>query len=169
MPVRSRTYLFIVSMSVAFLIIMLNTSIANATTTGNGSLVYAPDPATTFDPAGTTYARILTLKNSGSSNGTILVTYDQLVKVNGVQVYPIYRSTDGGTTWSLLANVSPYANFGTTKTSQPFLYEVPQTVGNLTAGTILLAGNIMPEDKSVPDWLSIRVRIMGQTGHCLAR
>lgn len=35
-----------------------------------------------------------------------------------------------------------------TLTSQPFLYEVPQQVGGLAAGTILLAGMIMPADRS---------------------
>ncbi|UUZ95255.1 glycoside hydrolase [Paenibacillus sp. P25] len=79
----------------------------------------------------------------------MLVTYDQLVYVNGVQVYPIYKSTDNGTTWTHVTDVVPSQNFpGETLTSQPFLYEVPQTVGGLAAGTILLAGNIMKADRS---------------------
>lgn len=66
-----------------------------------------------------------------------------------MQVYPIYRSTNGGTTWSLLANVAPSQDFpGETLTSQPYLYEVPQQVGGLNAGDILLAGNIMATDRS---------------------
>ncbi|UUZ86406.1 glycoside hydrolase [Paenibacillus sp. P26] len=122
---------------------------AEAVTTGNGSLVYSPAAGSSFDKAGTTYAKIITLKNNGSANGTLLVTYDQLVYVNGVQVYPIYKSTDNGTTWTHVTDVVPSQNFpGETLTSQPFLYEVPQTVGGLAAGTILLAGNIMKADRS---------------------
>jgi len=127
---------------------------AHAVTTGNGSLVFSPAAGSSFNPeggtpAGTTYAKIIVLKNSGSSNGTQLVTFDQLVLVNGVQVYPIYRSTDNGTSWTHVTDIVPSANFSTlTRTSQPFLYELPQAEGSLPAGTILLSGMIMPTDRS---------------------
>ena len=127
---------------------------AEAVTTGNGALVYSPAAGTSFNPeggraAGTTYAKNIVLKNSGTSNGTQLVTYDQLVLVGGKQVYPIYRSTDNGTTWTHLTDVVPNNDFPTlARTSQPFLYELPQQVGSLPAGTILLSGMIMPTDRS---------------------
>ncbi|THF72888.1 carbohydrate-binding protein [Cohnella fermenti] len=133
---------------------------AGAVTTGNGALVYSPTASETFDNAGTTYARIITLKNSGSSyNGQLIATFDQLKEVSGQQVYPIYRSTDNGATWSLIANVKD-TTYGTTRTSQPMLFEVPQTVGSLSAGTLLLAGNIFPEDGS-----SSRIVIWKSTDH----
>ncbi|MDP4502009.1 RICIN domain-containing protein [Nonomuraea turcica] len=131
------------------LALLIPSAPAQAVTTGNGALVYSPPAGSSFDPAGTTYAKVIALKNNGSANGTLLVTYDQLVYVNGVQVYPIYRSTDGGTTWSHLSNVVPSQTFSSlTLTSQPFLYELPQQVGALAAGTIILAGMIMPADRS---------------------
>lgn len=127
---------------------------AQAVTTGNGSLVYSPAAGTSFNPeggraAGTTYAKNIVLKNSGTANGTQIVTFDQLVLVGGTQVYPIYRSTDDGATWTHVTDVVPSATFPTlTRTAQPFLYEVPQTTGSLAAGTLLLAGMVMPEDRS---------------------
>jgi hypothetical protein len=127
---------------------------ASAVTTGNGSLVYSPAAGTSFNPeggrpAGTTYAKNIVLKNSGAANGTQLVTYDQLVLVNGVQGYPIYRSTDNGTSWAHVTDIVPSNDFPTlTRTSQPFLFEVPQATGGLPAGTLLLAGMIMPQDRS---------------------
>jgi hypothetical protein len=127
---------------------------ASAVTTNNGALVFAPAAGSSFNPeggvpAGTTYAKIIVLKNSGSANGTQLVTFDQLVLQNGKQVYPIYRSTNNGTSWTKVADVDPSATFpALTRTAQPFLFEVSQTTGNLTAGTILLAGMVMPEDRS---------------------
>ena len=134
---------------------------ARAVTTGNGSLVYSPAAGSSFDPAGTTYAKLIVLKHSGSANGRILVTYDQLVWVNGVQVYPIYQSTDNGVSWTHLTDVVPGNDFPTlTRTSQPFLYELPQASGGLAAGTILLAGNIMPSDKS-----STRIVVYKSTDH----
>lgn len=127
---------------------------AYAVTTDNGALVYSPAAGTSFNPegaapAGTTYAKIIVLKSSGGNNGTQIVTYDQLVLQNGVQVYPIWRSTNDGASWTKVADVNPSAQFPSlTRTAQPFLFEVTQTTGNLTAGTILLAGMIMPQDRS---------------------
>ncbi|GAA3315963.1 RICIN domain-containing protein [Arthrobacter ramosus] len=128
---------------------------AHAVTTGNGSLVYSPAAGTSFNPeggrpAGTTYAKNVVLKHSGSANGTQLVTFDQLVLNNSnQQVYPIYRSTDNGTSWSHITDVVPNNNFPLlNRTAQPFLFEVPQQTGNLPAGTLLLAGMIMPQDRS---------------------
>lgn len=132
----------------------LTPTAASAVTTGNGSLVYSPAAGSSFNPeggtpAGTTYAKIIVLKNNGSFNGTQLVTFDKLVLQNGKQVYPIYRSSDDGATWTKIADIDPSAAFpGYNRTAQPFLYELPQASGSLPAGTILLAGMIMPQDRS---------------------
>lgn len=60
------------------------------------------------------------------------------------QVYPIYRSTDNGENWELIANVYD-KEYNLLRTSQPCLYELPQQVGEMPAGTILLAGNIFDD------------------------
>lgn len=125
---------------------------SSAQIVGNGAVVYVSDNAGTFDPGGATYARIICLKHSGSSNGTLLCTYDQLknvsVTVDGKkvkkQVYPIYKSTDGGDNWKLISNVYDQ-KYGLLRTSQPCLYELPVQVGDMPAGTILLAGNIFDD------------------------
>lgn len=146
---RRRALLAAAALLAGSLTAILPSTPAAAVTTGNGSLVYSPAAGSSFDPAGTTYAKVIALKNNGQYNGQLLVTYDQLVYVNGVQVYPIYRSTNGGSSWSLVTNVVPSQTFPSlTLTSQPYLYEVPQQVGSLAAGTILLAGMIMPADRS---------------------
>lgn len=125
-----------------------------AVTTGNGSLVYSPAAGTSFNPeggraAGTTYAKIIVLAHNGTANGQQLVTFDQLVLENGVQVYPIHRSTNNGTNWNRVSQIIPSNDFpGWTRTAQPFLYELPQSTGGLAAGTILFSGMIMPADRS---------------------
>ena len=145
---------FMAVLMVCMIFLALLPSGANAVTTGNGALVYQPGASASYDGAGSTYARIICLKNNGSYNGTLLCTFDQLKNVtvtmpNGTQVskqvYPIYRSTDNGATWSLIANVFD-REYNLLRTSQPCLYEVPQQVGNLAAGTILLAGNIFDDN-----------------------
>lgn len=127
-------------------VVMLPAFPAFATITNNGAPVYI-STGDSFDPAGATYARIIALKHNGAHNGTLLATFDQLKLVGGRQVYPIYESTDNGATWSLKTNVYD-TMYGTDRTSQPDLFELPQQVGDLPAGTILLAGNVFPEDKS---------------------
>ena len=125
-----------------------------AQTATNGRIVYKSDNGSTFDPGGATYSRIICLKNSGDSNGTLLCTYDQLKKIpvdvgNGKkifkQVYPIYQSIDGGDSWKLISNVYD-KEYGLLRTSQPCLYELPQQVGDMPAGTVLLAGNIFDDE-----------------------
>ena len=126
----------------------------SAKTTENGVAVYVSDNESTFDPGGATYSRIICLKNSGSANGTLLCTYDQLKNVTvdmddgtsvSKQVYPIYKSTDNGDNWQLISNVYD-KEYGLLRTSQPCLYELPVQVGDMPAGTILLAGNIFDDD-----------------------
>lgn len=154
---RSRTAmaLAVVTLLISVLLVALTSHApAAAVTTGNGALVYSPAAGTAFNPeggraAGTTYAKIVVLKHNGASNGRQLVTFDQLVLENSVQVYPIHRSTDDGTTWSRISQIVPSNDFpGWTRTAQPFLYELPQPTGGLAAGTLLFSGMIMPADRS---------------------
>jgi len=122
-----KCFMRISSAVISFLMILCLSCTAFAQTTGNGVAVYVSDNAATFDPGGATYARIICLKNSGSSNGTLLCTYDQLKNVTvsmkdgssvSKQVYPIYKSVDGGNNWQLIANVYD-KEYGLLRTSQP--------------------------------------------------
>lgn len=148
----NRLYRRILATVFAITLLFSFTVTVSAQIEGNGAVIYVSNNAGTFDPGGATYARIICLKHSGSSNGTLLCTYDQLknvaVSVNGVtvekQVYPIYKSTDGGDNWQLISNVYDQ-EFGLLRTSQPCLYELPVGVGDMPAGTILLAGNIFDD------------------------
>jgi len=70
------------------------------------------------------------------------------------QTLPIYKSDDDGTSWQHLAEVKApaylssnpaYAKYTSNWTS-PYLYALPQQVGNLSAGTLLLASIVSGED-----------------------
>ncbi len=70
------------------------------------------------------------------------------------QVIPVYRSDDNGTTWQWLSDVrapaymssnTAYARY-TSSSTNPFFYVLPQNVGNLTAGTLLLSTVVSGED-----------------------
>ncbi|WP_194912522.1 RICIN domain-containing protein [Catenulispora rubra] len=80
-----------------------------------------------------------TVTASGSANG---------------QTIPVYKSDDDGTTWQHLADVkapayassnSAFANYVSNWTN-PYLYVLPQAVGNLAAGTLLMATVVSGDD-----------------------
>lgn len=70
------------------------------------------------------------------------------------QVIPVYRSDDDGTTWQWLSDVRApaylssnpaYAKY-TSNWGAPYFYVLPQNVGSLTAGTLLLSTLVTGED-----------------------
>ncbi|KUL32152.1 RICIN domain-containing protein [Streptomyces regalis] len=113
-------------------------AIARATQTMYTSPSSAPSP-------GALYARALRMHHSGSSDGTMLATFEQYT--SGTPVFPIYRSTDGGNSWTQISNIADTHN-GSGLRYQPFLYELPTAIGNFPAGTILAAANSIPADLS---------------------
>ncbi|WNM35750.1 RICIN domain-containing protein [Streptomyces sp. Li-HN-5-11] len=116
-------------------------AVARATQTMYTSPSSAPSP-------GALYARALRMQHSGSSNGTMLATFEQYT--SGTPVFPIYRSTDNGNSWTQISSISDTHN-GYGLRYQPFLYELPTAIGNFPAGTILAAGNSIPADLSTTE------------------
>ncbi|MFD1147756.1 RICIN domain-containing protein [Saccharothrix hoggarensis] len=84
------------------------------------------------------------------------------------QVIPVYRSDDDGTTWQWLSDVrapaytssNPAHARYTSSWTNPYFYVLPQNVGNLSAGTLLLSTVVSGEDvyyteqkASNPNWV----------------
>lgn len=134
-------------------------SASAVSTTSNGVAAMTLSFKDAFEEQAITYTRLVCLKHSGSSNGTLLATCDQHSWVNGEQVWPVYKSTDDGKTWSHISDITD-KKFGTNRKAQPMMYELPQDVGTLKAGTLILAGNIVPNDKS-----SSRIVVYKSTDH----
>ena len=97
-----------------------------------GNIITANSPVN----GGVRYGRIVRLQYNGSYNGNLIATFEAYPNYLG-----IYQSTDDGYTWTRI--VVPYLSSvsGWTMRAEPDLLELPQAVGNLPAGTILLAGN----------------------------
>ena len=104
--------------------------------------MYTP-PASAPAP-GALYARALQLK-MGRSKGNLLATFEQYT--SGKPVFPIYRSTDDGKHWKRDSTIVDTRN-GWGLRYQPFLYELPTALGSMRAGTVLAAGNSIPNDLS---------------------
>lgn len=91
---------------------------------------FAEGATGTYLPNSTLYPRLVRLAHgSAATNGTIVAS----------TAGQIFQSTDSGTTWTFLDTVAP-AN-GSTQRCCGTLYEVPQTVGSLSAGTLLYAAS----------------------------
>lgn len=103
-----------------------------------GGVLYSPN-LSTYPNADASYPRVIRLEANGSANGTLLATFSRSGH-GGPSDFPIYRSLDGGVTWS----TSPISVVSDTvhgwSIDAPTLFELPQAVGTLPAGAILAAG-----------------------------
>ncbi|EME80756.1 glycoside hydrolase family 93 protein [Pseudocercospora fijiensis CIRAD86] len=99
-------------------------------------------------PANYTVPRTLYARTLQYHDGTLLATWENYGPNNNTFPYfPIYQSTDGGATWSERSRVEDTQN-GWGLRYQPFLYELPEAIGDYPAGTVLLAGSSIPNDLS---------------------
>jgi hypothetical protein len=135
------------------------------------SLVAAP-PASAYSPTpGTVYqlpSSQACLKGRGNcaiypkaaqlANGQLVASFEQAtVPSSGSAVgetLPVYRSSDDGTSWQLVSQVQApaylssdpqYAKY-TSAWTNPYLYVMPQTVGSLSAGTLVMAAVVSGDD-----------------------
>lgn len=108
-------------------------------------VLYTDAPTAT---QGAQYTHAITLRHNGAANGTVLASFERFDNTDGDKPsFPVYRSTNFGASWSAVTNIND-AQFGVGNRWQPSLYELPEASGNLPRGTILLAGNAVPNDLS---------------------
>ncbi|MEY9962000.1 hypothetical protein ABIA33_000021 [Streptacidiphilus sp. MAP12-16] len=97
---------------------------------------------------------VLYPKSAQLPSGRIVAAFENSQSAPVGQTMPVYNSDDNGTTWQKLSDVKApaylssdpqYAKYTSTWTN-PFLYVLPQNVGNLSAGTLLLASIVSGDD-----------------------
>ncbi|MFD4509415.1 RICIN domain-containing protein [Streptomyces sp. NPDC058457] len=97
-------------------------------------------------------------KSAELPNGRLVASFEKsTVPASGSadgQTLPVYKSDDDGTTWQSLSEVkapaylssdTKYAKY-TSNWTNPYLYVLPQDVGNLKQGTLLLASVVSGDD-----------------------
>ncbi|GLX68431.1 RICIN domain-containing protein [Paenibacillus glycanilyticus] len=89
------------------------------------------------------YPRAIQLQYNGANNGKMLAVFDHNVAT--MPTFKVFESTDSGANWAQVGSVSDTQN-GWGMRYQPHLYELPQAIGNMPAGTLLIAGNSIPSD-----------------------
>jgi len=109
---------------------------APAAAVSPGQVLYSPNLAQ--NPAGTAgYPRAIRVDNDGSTAQTMLATFAR-GGVGPATVLPVYRSTNGGTSWTQVSTIS--SNTPGWDLEAPTLYEVPRSIPGLNSGDILAAG-----------------------------
>ncbi|MFC7265405.1 RICIN domain-containing protein [Streptomyces lutosisoli] len=98
-------------------------------------------------------------KSAELPSGRLVASFEKSTVVTSTgsadkQTLPVYKSDDHGTTWQSLSEVKApaylssdpqYAKY-TSNWTNPYLYVLPQDVGNLKQGTLLLAGVVSGDD-----------------------
>lgn len=106
---------------------------------------YGPSSLNYSSTSCTTAYCVMYPKTVELPNGNLLATYEDGTTTTGNLTFPIYRSSDQGQTWTKITTVSDtHRNWG--NATNPMLYVLPQAIGNMPAGTILLAGIASPSN-----------------------
>ena len=111
-------------------------------------------------------------KSAQLPSGRLVASFEKSTVVSATgsadgQTLPVYKSDDHGTSWQPLSEVKApaylskdpkYAKY-TSNWTNPYLYTLPQTVGKLKRGTLLLASVVSGDDAyykehkaADPDW-----------------
>ena len=123
--------------------------------------MYTPDPATAVR-YGALYPHAIQLKyqSNPADNGKMLATFEKYTVAPFT--FPVFESTDNGASWSRLPDVTDQVN-GWGLKQEPHLFELPQAVGTMPAGTILMIGNSEPADDSHTKLDIYKTNDLGQT------
>jgi len=127
---------------------LANAQTSNATSSDLLTNVTIFTPPANYTVPRVLYARTLLLNQDCETDNVLLATWENYLPNNdSFPYFPIYQSLDQGQTWSERSRVYDQVN-GWGLRYQPFLYELPQAFAGYSAGTILLAGNSIPDDLS---------------------
>ncbi|RVX39056.1 ricin-type beta-trefoil lectin protein [Nonomuraea polychroma] len=124
-----------------------------------GQVLYAPN-LSTYPQGDASYPRAIRLDHDGSPNETMLATFARR-NHNAPTSLPIYRSTDGGRTWSANPISTITSHTPGWDLEAPVLYEVPRTANGLNQGDLLAAGTAW----DVGDYTAQKVEVFKSTDH----
>lgn len=120
-----------------------------------GQILYSPNLAS-FPDGTAGYPRAIRLDHDGSPAQTLVATFAKAG--HGVPTtLPIYRSGDGGDTWSQVSTIS--SNTAGWDIEAPTLFEVPRNIPGLNQGDILAAGTAW----SVGDYTTQKIEVFRST------
>ena len=87
-------------------------------------------------------------KSAQLPSGRLVATYEDNNQPLTNMTFPIWTSTNNGASWSRRSSVADTSPRRWGNWTNPYLYALPQPIGGLPAGTLLLAGVSSPPDRS---------------------
>ncbi|WP_204040696.1 ricin-type beta-trefoil lectin domain protein [Acrocarpospora phusangensis] len=124
-----------------------------------GQILYSPNLGT-YPQGDASYPRAIRLDYDGSPNETMLATFAR--RNHGApSSLPIYRSTDGGATWTASPISTITSNTAGWGIEAPVLYEVPRTANGLNQGDLLASGTAW----QVGNYTAQKVEVFKSTDH----
>lgn len=110
------------------------------------NVVFRPLP--NHESWGTIYARTVQLPD-----GSHLLSWEDYSPEPPLLSFPVYRSEDGGATWSNFSQIQDQVN-GWGNRYQPHFFVLPETFGEYPAGTVIFGGLSVRKDLAEA-WLDI--------------
>lgn len=135
---------------------------------------YHPTVGTIYAPTAAELAQVnkgnsvLYPKSAQLDSGRIVAAFERSIGDPVGQTIPVYKSDDYGTTWQALTDVPAPADLSddpayaryTSNWTNPYLYVLPERVGDLAEGTLLMATLVSGDDgyyrdqkTADPSWL----------------
>jgi len=117
-----------------------------ACASGYESRVHGPDVF--FRPEfnkSISYPRLVELQD-----GTILATASYSARIDNKAYFPIFSSTDGGSSWTWISNLTDQAN-NQGMSAQPALSELSEDFGQFPKGTVFASGLSASNTSSIID------------------
>jgi hypothetical protein len=124
-----------------------------------GQVLYSPDLGA-YPDGDVSYPRAIRLDHDGGGGQTMLATFAHRNQ-GGPGDFPIFRSTDGGNTWSASPISSIASNTPGWDLGGPVIYEVPFAANGLNAGDLLAAGTAWVEG----DFTAQKVEVFKSTDY----
>jgi hypothetical protein len=139
-----------VSRRIAVAAIGAAATIAMVIGAGIAADAYQPVQTTMYSTSGSTCNKspcVLYPKSTQLPSGRLVAAFEDSEGPVVGQTLPIYKSDDNGTTWQKLTNLAPPSSLSSSSTyapytsnwTNPYFYVLPQAIGSLAAGTLMLA------------------------------
>ncbi|SEC46744.1 Ricin-type beta-trefoil lectin domain-like [Amycolatopsis tolypomycina] len=145
---------------------LLGASPAATAQTSGPTTIFQPTAAAGYANPGAMYARAITLHHNGEANGTLFSTFE-VYRSAGAPAFPVYRSGDAGKSWTYVSQVTDTVN-GYGMRWNPEIYELPDRLGTLPAGTLLVSGLSVPADMHSTEILLYASTDLGKTWKLLS-
>ncbi|CAN7265373.1 RICIN domain-containing protein [Paenibacillus sp. LjRoot153] len=145
--------------SLLLFLVMLVTMATSVSAYGPLTMYTSPASAPAY---GALSPRTVQLTHSGTNNGKMYTTWEN--RTTGIPTFPIYESTNNGLSWAKVGDVSNTVDGpGWGMQNCPQLFELPQAIGSLAAGTLLAVGDATPSDMSATKLEMYKSTDLGRT------